>query len=188
MSIYFMSDILALLGILGYLAAPFFPEEKKALQCRIGSELLLGLSFLYIGHIAGVIYFGLLALYVVIEKKIENNAYISLCFGIFGCICINLFNNSSIAGNILSLSFLLMFIHVNENKYMLFHAYLDCLGSLLLMYYCLALGAWVQLVFAVILGVFALVGLISSIKLKRSLTAETYRKKDKQFSDTKSKK
>ena len=101
------------------------------------------------------------------EKKIEQNHTFSLLFGILAAAITIAVNNSGVMGIVLGLSLILVFLHVDEEKRLMTSSYLEVLTALILAWYCIDAKITVMTVFAVILLVFAIVGMISSITLSR---------------------
>ena len=168
LSTSFMSAVIGILAALAYIAAPFLQEEKKALAARIISELLFALMFLYVGHLAGISYYLFLALSALFEKQIEHNRIFSFIYGIIACAVTLFLNNSGTSGIFLACSLVLIFLHLDENKYMSFSSYLDILTSVILLAYCLHAGAWAGVVFSLLLLASAIAGMVSAVKLTRA--------------------
>ncbi len=167
-----MSDIslgtmIGVPAILLYFAAPFLNNERMALIFRILSEAFCAMVFLSYGYLAGVSYYAFLVLSALCEKKIEQNHMFSLGFGILAAALTIALNNSGIPGIVLGLSLILVFLHVDDEKMLMTSSYLEVLTALILSWYCLDAKITVMTVFAGILLVFAMIGMISSIKLSR---------------------
>lgn len=163
-----MSLILGLIGTIAYIAAPFLGEEKKAVIARVISEVLFAMMFLYLGHLAGISYCLFLALSIVVEKQIEHNRIFSFLYGIVACAATLFLNNSGTVGVLLALSLILIFLHLDEKKMMTFSSYIDILTSVILLTYCVNVKAWGGVVFAVLLLISAIAGMVSAVKLTRA--------------------
>lgn len=165
LSITFMSNVLGVIALLMYIAAPFFSDTKKALIYRLISELLFGLMFFYIGCLAGVAYYACLAISALLEKQIENNKIISIIYGIIACVVTFIVNNNGLAGQLLALSLLLIYLPINENKMMATASFIDVVTSLVLLYYCIYVKSIVGIIFAILLLISAGAGLFSAMRL-----------------------
>lgn len=77
-------------------------------------------------------------------------------------------NNTGYSGIVLAVSLFLIFLPINEDTMLTTTSYIDVLTSLALAYYSLNVKAWVSLVFAIILLLIAVAGLVSNIKLSRA--------------------
>ena len=168
MSNAFMGGIIGAFGAAFYFIAPFMSDEKRAFQFRLISEVLLGIMFFYTGHLAGTAYYGVLALSGLFEKQIEGNRWFSLGYGIAGAVLTFILNNDGNAGIWLALSLVLVFFHLDENKMLTFDAYADALGDLVVLGYSLRTRVWVGFIFALLLLIIAISGLVSSIRISRS--------------------
>lgn len=168
LSVRFMSNVIGALGIIMYIAAPFFADSKKALIYRILGELLLGLMFFYIGCLAGVGYYIALAISILLEKQIEKNKIVSLCFGIVSCVAVMVINNNGIAGRILALSLLLIYFPIDENKMLTTSSFIDVITAVILLYYSINVKSISSIIFALILFIIAIAGLFSSIRLAKA--------------------
>lgn len=173
-----MSDIslgtmIGIPAILLYFAAPFLNNAGMALIFRILSEGFCAMVFLSYGYLAGVSYYGFLLLSVLFEKKIEQNHRFSLLFGILAAAVTIAVNNSGVTGIVLGLSLILVFLHVDEEKMLMTSSYLEVLTALILAWYCMDAKITVMTVFAVILLIFAIVGMISSITLSRRRSGQS---------------
>lgn len=165
LSVSFMSNVIGIFAILLYMSAPFFNDGKRAFYARLLSELMFGLMFFYIGCLAGVVYYLFMILSGLFEKQIEHNSIFSLLFGVAGCGTVLFFNNNGIAGMILGVSMILVFIHMNDQKMMTTSAFIDVLTALALLYYSISVRSVTGIVFAVILVIIAMAGLFSAVRL-----------------------
>lgn len=188
MSNAFMGSVIGIAAALLYFAAPFFSDEKRALQSRILGEILMALMFFYLSCFPGTVYFGFLALSAAFEKKIEENKWFSLIYGIIGAVITILFNNNGVPGIVLGLSLVLVFLHSDEQKQLTFTSYLEALTSFILLYYCLSQKAWVGLVFSIILFIAAIAGMVSSIRLLRAGGYEAAAREERQYQAEQAKK
>ena len=107
------------------------------------------------------------------EKKIEQYHTFSLLFGILVAAVTIAVNNSRVTGIVLGLSLILVFLHVDEEKMLMTSSYLEVLTALILAWYCMDAKITVMTVFAVILLIFAIVGMISSITLSRRRSGQS---------------
>lgn len=165
LSTSFMSNVIGVIAIFAYIAAPFLENPKKALIYRIVSELLLALMFFYIGCLAGVAYCVALALSFVLEKQIESNKVISIIYGIIACIIVLLINNNGFAGKILGISLLLVYSPINEEKMLTTSSFIDVVTSLALLYYSISVRSLSAIIFSVLLFIVAIAGLFSAARL-----------------------
>lgn len=165
LSVSFMSNVIGIFAILLYMSAPFFNDGKRAFYARLLSELMFGLMFFYIGCLAGVVYYLFMILSGLFEKQIEHHSIFSLLFGVAGCGTVLFFNNNGIAGMILGVSMILVFIHMNDQKMMTTSAFIDVLTALALLYYSISVRTVTGIVFAVILVIIAMAGLFSAVRL-----------------------
>lgn len=168
LSVGFMSSVLGGIGVIAYLAAPFLEENKKAFYARLLSQAFFGLMFFYIGCLAGVSYYAFLLLSGLFQKQIEHNKIVSIVYGMIAMAVTFFVNNTGYSGIVLAVSLFLIFLPINEDTMLTTTSYIDVLTSLALAYYSLNVKAWVSLVFAIILLLIAVAGLVSNIKLSRA--------------------
>jgi hypothetical protein len=177
----FMGGILGAIGAMFYFAAPFQKEEKRALAARLIAEGLMALMFLYLYAWAGISYCVALAVSAVFEKKIEKNAKFSLAYGIIGAAVTCIVNNAGLSGYVLGLSLILVFLHLDDEKFMMTSSYIDVLNPLMLAWYSLRVKAWVGLVFALLLMAIAIAGMYSSLRLSRAGGMDAARAEEIQY-------
>ena len=165
LSVSFMSNVIGILAILLYMSAPFFHDGKKAFYARLISELLFGLMFFYIGCLAGVGYYLFMILSGLFENQIEHHSVFSFLFGVAGCGTVIFINNNGMAGIILGISLILVFIHINDQKMLTTSAFMDVLTAMALLYYSISVRSIAGIVFAVLLVIIAMAGLFSAVRL-----------------------
>lgn len=177
----FMGSIIGIFAALLYFAAPFMSDAKRALHARVLGEVLMALMFFYLSCFPGTVYFLWLALSALFEKKIEENRWFSLVYGIAGAVIVIVFNNNGAAGIALGLSLIAVYFHSDEKKQLTFSSYLEVLTSLILTYYCLYQKAWVGFVFSLLLLAAAIAGMVSSIRLLRAGGYEAAAKEEQEY-------
>lgn len=163
----FMSMVIGAIAVVLYLLAPFLEDEKQALRFRILSEVLFALMFFYIGTLAGVSYYGFMALSALFQKKIETSRTFGLAYGIIACAVTAYLNNTGLQGYLLAGSLILVFLKLDEDEMLTFTSYVDFLTALILMTYSFSVKAWVSFGFAILLMVIAAAGMVSAVKLQR---------------------
>lgn len=181
MSNAFMGSVIGIAAALLYFSAPFFSDEKRALQARLFGEVLMALMFFYLSCWPGTAYFLWLALSALFEKKIEGNKWFSLIYGAIGTVVVLLLNNNGIPGIALGLSLILVYLHSDEKKQLTFSSYLEVLTSLILTYYCLYTKAWVGFIFSIVLLAASIAGMISSIRLLRAGGYDAVIREEKEY-------
>ena len=164
----FMSSVIAFLAAGMYFAAPFLADTKKALHLRLGSEFLFAVSFLYFFAFSGIVYYALLTMSTLMAAKLEHNKLFSRVFGLIGTLLILLANEAGQAGYMLAVSFGILFLHLDDHRWMVTNAYIDALSALLLARYCLSVHAWMQMIFAVLLLLTAIMHIYSALQLQRA--------------------
>lgn len=163
-----MSGVIAFLAAGMYFSAPFLTDAKKAFRLRVGSEALFAVSFVYFFAFSGIAYYALLTISALMESKIENDKLFARIFGLIGMVLIGLANEAGRQGYMLAVSFGILFLHLDERKWMVTNAYIDALSALLLAWYCLSVRAWVQMSFAVLLLLIAIAHIYSVLRLQRA--------------------
>ena len=163
----FMSMVIGAIAVVLYILAPFLDDGKQALRFRVLSEVLFALMFFYIGTLAGVSYYGFMALSALFQKRIETNRTFGLVYGILACAVTAYLNNTGIQGYLLAASLILVFLKLDEDQMLTFTSYVDFLTALILMTYSFSVKAWVSFGFAILLMVIAAAGMISAVKLQR---------------------
>ena len=177
LSVSFMSNVIGILAILLYMSAPFFHDGKKAFYARLLSELLFGLMFFYIGCLAGVGYYLFMILSGLFENQIEHHSVFSFLFGVAGCGTVIFINNNGMAGIILGISLILVFIHINDQKMLTTSAFMDVLTAMALLYYSISVRSIAGIVFAVLLVIIAMAGLFKGGGLEAAAAEDAlYRK------------
>ena len=163
----FMGSVFGVIGILLYIAAQFLSEEKRAYQSRLLAEALFALMFFYQSAFAGTVYFLMMLASALLQKQIEHNKWVSICYGIAACVLTILFNNRGTAGIVLALSLLLVFLPINEDKMLTTSSYVDLLIALAQLYYTIAVRAWAGTAFSILEMIMAIAGLVSAVHLVR---------------------
>ncbi len=181
LSTTFMSYVLGVLGMLMYFSAPFLSETKKALHLRLAGEVFLGLMYLYQGHLAGLAYYVLLAVSVLVEKQIEKNRWFSLGYGVLACGVTCFLNNNGIPGYVLAASLVLVFLHIDDQKMMTFSSYLEAITALAVLYYSISVKVWVGVIFAVLLLLMGIASLVSAVKIARSGGMEAVLREEREY-------
>ena len=69
------------------------------------------------------------------------------------------------AGIILGISLILVFIHINDQKMLTTSAFMDVLTAMALLYYSISVRSIAGIVFAVLLVIIAMAGLFSAVRL-----------------------
>ena len=121
--------------------------------------------FFYIGCLAGVGYYLFMILSGLFENQIEHHSVFSFLFGVAGCGTVIFINNNGMAGIILGLSLILVFIHINDQKMLTTSAFMDVLTAMALLYYSISVRSIAGIVFAVLLVIIAMAGLFSAVRL-----------------------
>lgn len=167
LSVSFMSNVIGLLAILLYIAAPFLHEEKRAFYARILAEGLFALMFFYIGCLAGTIYYLVLMISAIFEKQIEKNHVFAMIYGIAGCILVWALNNNAIPGRVLAVSMILIFLPIDEQKMLTTTSFIDVITAIVLLYYTISVRSISGIIFAILLLIAAFSGLYSAVRLAK---------------------